>query len=343
MKINLNIRRYNPEGQEGSYWQTYDLEVPEHFTVLDALMQVREEIDGTLGLRCSCRSAICGSCAMRINGHAKLACKTRITALAQEKESDPRHQQAQAKSLEIRVEPMGNMPVIKDLIADMTPFWNKVRQVTPWLQTEGPPPEREYQVPNEAMEHLTGVMACIMCGACVSDCTVLEAELKQNKPYEETFIAPAALAKAYRFVGDPRDARQKERLLKLSEPTGIYDCTHCFECVEVCPKGVAPMDRILKMREIAVEQHGIANNTGARHAKAAEFSIKASGRNYELTFYPKSVGMFNAKELIPVMPTGISLMRKAGTHLVLPHKAKKADKIKRVFKKFESKDRRRSK
>jgi len=317
MQITLNVRRFNPEDQRGVHWQAYEMDVPEHFTVLDALMQVREEIDGTLGMRCSCRSAICGSCAMRINGHAKLACKTRIIALGGEGQ-------------EIIVEPAGNMPVIKDLIADMTPFWDKIRAVEPYLQTDNPPPPREYRVPDEAMEHLTGVMACIMCGACVSDCTVLEAELKLGKPYNETFLAPAALAKAYRFVGDPRDEHQKERLEKLSEPHGIYDCTHCYECVEVCPKDVAPMDRIIKMREMAVE-NGITNNTGVRHAKAAADSIKASGRNYELTFYPKSVGMFNVRELIPVMPTGVSLMKKAGTHLIMPHKAKNADRIKKMF------------
>ncbi|MBI1885347.1 MAG: succinate dehydrogenase iron-sulfur subunit [Chloroflexi bacterium] len=319
MQVNLKIRRYNPEREDGVYWQTYSLDVPSQFTVLDALMKIREEIDGSLALRCSCRSAICGSCSMRVDGHAKLACKTKLNVLTEE-------------GGEISVEPMGNLPVIKDLVTDMQPFWDKVRQVEPWLQAEGPAPEREYRVPNEAMVHLTDVMNCIMCGACVSDCTVLEAELKYGKPYDQTFIAPAALAKAYRFVADPRDDQQRERLKKLSEPSGVYDCTHCFECVEVCPKGVAPMDRILKMRELAVEA-GITDKAGVRHAKAAEQSIKASGRNYELTFYPKSVGLFNVKELLPAMPTGLAFVRKAGTRFLLPHKAENVQKIQRVFKK----------
>lgn len=316
MQVTLNVRRYDPEKADGTYWQAYTLEIPQHFTVLDTLMQIREEIDGTLGLRCSCRSAICGSCAMRINGHAKLACKTKISALAPE-------------GGEIRVEPMGNLPVVKDLVADMAPFWDKVRAVEPWLQTEGPPPEHEYLVPNQAMVHLTEVMNCIMCGACVSDCTVLEAELKQGKPYNQTFLAPAALAKAYRFVADPRDDKQRERLQKLSQPTGAWDCTHCFECVEVCPKGVAPMDRILRIRELAV-QAGFTNNPGSRHAKAAEFTVVASGRNYELTFYPKSVGPFNVKELVPNIPTGLKLLRKAGSHFVMPHRAEKSERIRRL-------------
>ncbi len=318
MQATLRVRRYDPETKD-SRWQTYSLDVPEYATVLDALIQVREDVDASLALRCSCRSAVCGSCVMRINGHAKLACKTRVTSLVSAGE-------------EISIEPPGNMPVLKDLVVDMQPFWDKVRQVEPWLQTDGPVPEREYIVPNQAMLHLTGVMNCIMCGACVSDCTVLEAELKGGKPYNETFIAPAALAKAYRFVADPRDAHQKERLKKLSQPTGIYDCTHCFECVQVCPKGVAPMDRILKIRELAVEA-GITNNTGVRHAQAAASTIRASGRNYELTFYPKSVGMFNLKELLPALPTGLALIRKAGAKMVLPHKAESLAKIQRIFKK----------
>ena len=319
MQATLRVKRYDPETKD-SRWQTYSLDVPDYATVLDALIQVREEIDASLALRCSCRSAVCGSCAMRINGHAKLACKTKVVALAPAGE-------------EISIEPPGNMPLLKDLVVDMQPFWDRVRAIDPWLQTEGPPPERENQVPNEAMLHLTGVMNCIMCGACVSDCTVVEAELKYGKPYNETFLGPAALAKAYRFAADPRDAQQKERLKKLSEPTGIYDCTHCFECVQVCPKGVAPMERILKMRELAVEA-GITNNTGVRHAKAAEFTVRASGRNYELTFYPKSVGMFNVKELLPALPTGLALIRKAGAKMVLPHKAENVEKIQRIFKKL---------
>ena len=325
MQVTLNVRRYDPERADGTqtgvaYWQAYILDVPDYFTVLDALIQIREEVDGSLGLRCSCRSAICGSCSMRIDGHAKLACKIKVISLAGE-------------GGEITVEPMANLPLVKDLVVDMVPFWDKVRAVDPWLQPEGPPPEHEYVVPNQAMVHLSEVMNCIMCGACVSDCTVLEAELKAGKPYDQTFLAPAALAKAYRFVADPRDDKQKERLQKLSEPTGAWDCTHCFECVEVCPKGVAPMDRILKIREMAVAA-GFTNNPGTRHARAAEHSIRASGRNYELTFYPKSVGLFNVKELVPNIPIGLKLIRKAGMSFVRPHKAEKAEKIREVFKRL---------
>ncbi|MFQ5880658.1 MAG: succinate dehydrogenase/fumarate reductase iron-sulfur subunit, partial [Dehalococcoidia bacterium] len=152
MDVRFRIRRFEPEAGREPYYQEYPLEVPEYATVLDALIQIREEVDGTLGLRCSCRSAICGSCAMRIDGHARLACKTKVVSLA-------------PQGGEVTVEPAGNMPVVKDLIVDMQPFWDKVRAVEPWLQPEGPPPEREYVVANEAMLDLAGAMNCIMCGA----------------------------------------------------------------------------------------------------------------------------------------------------------------------------------
>ena len=122
--------------------------------------------------------------------------------------------------------------------------WKKIQRVTPWLLPTGRPPEREYIVPHETMVDVTQTMACIQCGACVSDCLSMEVD--------PLFIGPAALAKAYRFVGDPRDGQHYERLKDLAEdPHGIYDCTHCFNCIEACPKGVAPMNQIMRLRRIA--------------------------------------------------------------------------------------------
>ena len=227
--------------------------------MLDALIKVREEVDGTLSLRCSCRSSICGSCAMRINGHAGLACKTQAS-------------DAVGPDGVIVVEPPGVMPVIKDLVVDFKPFWDKISEVEPYLQPQGEEPEGEYLASNESMLHLSGVTSCIMCGACVSDCTVLEVD--------PTFLGPAALAKAYRFTADPRDGDaegvSKERLEKLSEVTGMWDCTRCSECVQVCPKGVAPMDRIMALRDQAMEA-GLTDNNGSRHASAFTESVAHSG------------------------------------------------------------------
>lgn len=297
--------------------------MPHYAVVLDALIQVREEIDQTLALRCSCRSAICGSCAMRLNGHAKLACKTKVVDIAPNGET-------------IAVEPMGNLPLIKDLVVDMNPFWDKVKAVEPWLRPAGPEPEREYVVPNEAMLKLAGVMDCIMCGACVSDCTVLEGELVQGKPYRETFLAPAALAKAYRFVGDPRDAATKNRLEKLSQATGIWDCTRCMECVEVCPKGVAPMDRIMAMREKAIEL-GITDNYGSRHSLAFSESIERSGWLNEFALLQRSFGLFNFRELIRLIPGGIRMLLRLKTPTPIHRPIPGVGRLRKLFEKFQRK------
>src|SRR5438309_10948500 len=132
MKVKLNVKRSNSDGGDAGY-SKYQIDAPDNTTLLDALIQVREYEDGTLALRCSCRSAICGSCSMRVDGQARLACRAKVVALTQGEESH-----------EITVEPMGNMPVIKDLVVDMESFWSKIRQVDPYLQPEGPEPADEY-------------------------------------------------------------------------------------------------------------------------------------------------------------------------------------------------------
>src|SRR3990172_8745502 len=217
MKVNLKVRRLDPEAGSEPHFQSYSIDAPESATILDSLLQVREEVDGTLALRCACRSAICGSCARRTNARPRLACKTKVVSLAAQ------------EGEEITVEPVGNMPTIKDLVADMTSFWEKIHAVQPYLQPSGPEPEREYLVPNSAMLELAQPMGCIMCGACVSDCTVLKVD--------KTFLAPAALAKAYRFVGDLRDGADGERLKALSGPGGGWGWTRCLLCVAGGPQG----------------------------------------------------------------------------------------------------------
>lgn len=319
MDVTVKVKRFDPEAEHPeSYWQDYAVALPDNATVLDALIKIREEQDGTLTLRCSCRSAICGSCAMRINGHAGLACKTPLV-------------RALDADNGVVVEPAGVMPVVKDLTVNFDPFWDKIRAVEPYLQPQGPEPEGEYIASNEAMLHLSGVTACIMCGACVSDCTVLEVD--------PTFLGPAALAKAYRFTADPRDGDDqgvsRERLRQLSEATGIWDCTRCNECVEACPKGVAPMDRIMALREQAVNA-GFTNNNGARHTTAFTDSVGHSGRLDELRLPIKSVGgITNIGAMLSYAPVGW----RAFTHGKMPpifHKnVENVENVRRLFRQLE--------
>jgi succinate dehydrogenase / fumarate reductase iron-sulfur subunit len=277
-EFTLKVRRFKPESGEGPYWENFDVELDPTLSVLDGLLQAKDREDGSLAVRCSCRAAICGSCGVKINGQSTLACKTMLEEAQGYAESHGVATQSgggdQTKvdgRTAIVVEPMGNMPVIKDLVTDMeSTHWTKIRRVTPWLLPEGDPPEREYVVPPESMIDVTQSMACIQCGACVSACLSMEADAD--------FIGPAALAKAYRFVGDPRDAERKERLHDLAnDPHGIYDCTHCFACIDACPKGVAPMDQIMRLRRAAGDEEIVDVNNGHRHEEAFTKLIEKKG------------------------------------------------------------------
>ena len=297
----LKVRRYQPETGEGPYWQQFEVELDPDLSVLDGLLQVRDRQDGTLVVRCSCRAAICGSCGMKVNGQSTLACKTRISE-AHERANrrngaagDRRPEGgAEEAARPIVVEPMGNMPVVKDLVTDMeSTHWTKIRRVTPWLLPEGEPPEREYVVPPESMIDITQSMACIQCGACVSACLSMEADPE--------FIGPAALAKAYRFVGDPRDSQTRERLYDLAQdPHGIYDCTHCFSCIDACPKDVAPMDQIMRLRRLAGHDHEIDDvNNGRRHETAFTKIIEKKGTLDESLLLQESYAQGVKGKLMP--------------------------------------------
>ena len=233
------------------------------------------------------------------------------------------------------------MPVIKDLIVDMDAVhWKKIQRVTPWLLPEGDPPEREYVVPMESMIDVTQTMACIQCGACVSDCLSMEVD--------PLFIGPAALAKAYRFVGDPRDGQHEERLKDLAEdPHGIYDCTHCFNCIEACPKGVAPMSQIMRLRRIAGSDHEIDDrNNGHRHEKAFVKNIEKNGLLHEADLLPDSYGGKFHPRAVPELVSSLPVILKALQRgKVTPKKAllheHKADKaVKRIFEHIHDKDER---
>ena len=271
----LKIRRYDPESGQAAHWREFDVDVAPERSVLDGILQVKDREDASVGIRCSCRAAICGSCGVKINGKSALACNTRISdAAAKAGPGNP-----------IVVEPMGNMPVIKDLIVDMDAVhWKKVQRVVPWLLPAGDPPAREYIVPAESMIDITQTMACIQCGVCVSACLALEVD--------PDFVGPAASAKAYRFVGDPRDGQTEERLRDLAEdPHGIYDCTHCFACVEVCPKEVAPMNQIMRLRRKATGDIGIKDkNNGYGHEKAFVNILERWGTLHEAQLLPRSFG-----------------------------------------------------
>ena len=315
MQANLRVKRYDPE-QPGakSYYQEYTLEIHPDSTVLDTLIQVREEMDGSLALRCSCRASICGSCGMRVNGRARLVCKTRMADMAPNGE-------------QLTIEPMGNQKVVKDLVISLDTFFNQIKRVDPYMQPDSYPAQGEFIASNESMTELLTAMNCIMCGCCVSDCTVLEVD--------DQFIGPAALAKAWRFTEDPRDDKTDERLKKLNdEHGGIWDCTRCMQCVEVCPKDVAPMERIMEMRDHAIKV-GNTNTPGYRHTESVYGSVKKNGRLDETRLALDSAGWTNVPRLLDLAPIGFKAMMKGKLPPILPHKAENKDKIKKLYEKVE--------
>jgi succinate dehydrogenase / fumarate reductase iron-sulfur subunit len=350
----LKIRRYDPNSGQAAYWDEHRVELGARNSVLDAILKVRDEVDGSVGIRCSCQQAICGSCGVRMNGKPGLACNTHLEEAAARihgtgwNPADGEDGQNPPEGV-IEVEPMGNMPVIRDLIVDMDAVhWKKIQRVTPYLINKQPVPEREYIVPHENMVDITQTMACIQCGACVSDCLSME--------IDPLFMGPAALAKAYRFVGDPRDADHAERLKDLSEDEhGIYDCTHCFNCIDACPKEVAPMSQIMRLRRRAGADYEIDDrNNGHRHEESFVTLVRDYGLLHEAELLPRSFGgnswfgKFHPAAggvLLKSLPAVIPAVLKGKVNIktaMLGHKIGKPDldAVKRIFKKVdERKDR----
>jgi succinate dehydrogenase / fumarate reductase iron-sulfur subunit len=338
-QFKLRLRRYDPQSGETAYWDEHTVELEPHRSVLEAVLQARDRFDGSIGIRCSCRQAICGSCGVRVNGEAALACHTHLDAALRSAGPDG----------VIEIEPMGNMPVLKDLIVDMDAVhWKKIQRVTPWLLAKEPVPEREYIVSKDSMVDVTQTMACIQCGACVSDCLAMEVD--------PGFIGPAALAKAYRFVGDPRDDEHYERLNDLAQdPQGIFDCTHCFKCVEACPKDVNPMGQIMRLRRKATADHHIVDvNNGERHESAFTGLIRDNGLLWEAELLPRSYGGASwfgkfhpaaGKELLSSLQTAFyGLIRGKMTipKILKPHKIPSADlkSVQAIYDKIESREQR---
>jgi succinate dehydrogenase / fumarate reductase iron-sulfur subunit len=214
------------------------------------------------------------------------------------------------------------MKPIKDLVVDFKPFWDKVDKVNPYLQPSKKSPEKETKQSPEQFKLIDDASTCIMCGACYSDCNVLEVD--------DNFLGPAALAKAQRFVQDSRDGNTLARVKELSKPGGIWDCTHCGECVERCPKPAEPFDRIKEIMTVALEQ-GVTNNNGARHALSFTKSVKSSGSLNENIIPVESVGFFNAKGLFDLLPVGLRMLFKGKNPPILHKSIDDVDDVKRIY------------
>ncbi|MBI2863372.1 MAG: succinate dehydrogenase iron-sulfur subunit [Chloroflexi bacterium] len=307
MEVRFQIQRFDPEADRRPYTKDYDVSLFDGATVLDGLIKIKDEMDGTLSFRRSCRSAICGSCAVRVNGNAMLACKTQI--------------QPHLRNGVLKVAPLGNMRVIKDLVVDMTPFWQQIRGIQPWLATKPVVPERENIVSQDKVEPLLKPAQCIMCASCYSDCNVAEVD--------KAFAGPAALAKGFRFVADVRDGASGERIKRMSGARATWECSRCYTCTEVCPKHVAPLDCISLLRGKTIAA-GVTDTPGARHVEAFVESVKHTGRLNEVSLPLKTRG-FDPKALLSMAPIAIKMTIKGKMPLPIERPIPEVEDIRRIM------------
>lgn len=220
MTINLEIQRFNPDVDSEPYLKSYSVEVEPTDRVLDALMDIKQNQDGSLGFRKSCAHGVCGSDAMRIDGKERLACKTLVQEVA---ESD---------GATIRIEPMRHMTVERDLMVDQSVFFEKFRSVKPFLipKDDEVAGGKEIEQSQDERHEFDDPTKCILCGACYSACPVID-----KNP---DFLGPAAIVQAARFINDSRDKGLEARLDVLDSPNGVWPCENHFECTRVCPRGI---------------------------------------------------------------------------------------------------------
>lgn len=226
--MKFSIYRYNPEADARPYMQDFDIQLPaQSKMLLDALVYIKSEVDDSLTVRRSCREGVCGSDGVNINGKNGLAC---VTPLAELKEP-------------VRVRPLPGLPVIRDLVVDMSQFYRQYRSVKPWLINDEPAPDKErLQSPAERAE-LDGLYECILCACCSTSCP----SFWWNP---DKFVGPAGLLQAYRFIADSRDTAAGERLDDLEDPYRLFRCHTIMNCVDVCPKGLNPTAAIGKIKDM---------------------------------------------------------------------------------------------
>lgn len=211
----FKIQRFDPEKDSEPYFKTYTLECEPNDRILDCLDEIKATIDGSLTYRKSCSHGVCGSDAVRINGENALACQMLVQDFG---------------GREIKIEPMPSLPIIKDLVVDVTTFFDKFEIVKPYLVNKEPPPVKERHQDVEDREYIDESTKCILCGACNVSCP--------SRWTDDEFLGPAVLLKAFRFVADTRDKDPDSRLDAIDRRTGIWRCHTIFNCVEACPKDI---------------------------------------------------------------------------------------------------------
>ena len=278
---------------------TYELDVSKANTILECLNRIKWELDGSLAFRKNCRNTICGSCGMKINGRSALACKENVGGeLARLTTTNP------DAIPEITIAPLGNMPVIKDLVVDMNSFWDNLEAVEPYVSTRGRQiPEKEFLQTPQERSRLNQTGNCILCGACYSECNA--------RDINSSFVGPHALAKANRMVIDSRDNNTEARLGQYNEGIeGVWGCTRCYLCNAVCPMEVEPMEQISQIKQEILQRQDAQNSRSVRHRKVLVDLVKEGGWIDERKFGVMVVGNYfkDLQGLLSIVPLGLRML-----------------------------------
>ncbi|KQQ40122.1 succinate dehydrogenase [Duganella sp. Leaf126] len=229
--VRLSIYRYDPDTDSRPAMRDYVVEGYRGTMVLDLINHIKDHIDDSLSFRRSCREGVCGSDSMNINGKNRLACITTIGELAQP----------------IVLRPLPGVPVVRDLIVDLSEFWLQYHSIKPYLINNDPPPERERLQSQEQREQLNGLYECILCACCTTACPTFWWN-------PDRFVGPAGLLQAYRFITDSRDEATQQRLDDLDDAYRLFRCRTIMNCTDVCPKGLNPAHAISEIRNLLVKR-----------------------------------------------------------------------------------------
>ncbi len=311
-KLLFNVFRFNSETDYLPHYDKIEMEVGSGEVVLDVLNRIKWEHDGSFSYRRSCRHGICGSCAVKVNGKATLACKDRVEDLVA------------IYGEELTIEPQNKSRAIKDMVIDKKDFWKKYNTVEPYLKADiDEAPKSENLVSPVLAEKIDEADYCIQCGNCYYSCPAVEAN--------EDYLGPAALALTYRFNADVRDGGKRDRLTTVNEiGPGIWDCVKCFECAEACPKELDPIGKITKLHQQTFEENMAKDNVAVRHAVGFKWSIQKHGLLDEGELVKYSEGLIGVMRHIP---EAIAMYKKG--KIVMPWnmpKSKNLDEIQKLVK-----------
>ena len=286
MQINVKIKRFDPEADRRPYWAEYTLEARGSDRVLDVINHLKWEVDGSLAFRRSCAHGICGSDAMLINGVNRLACKVLVKDLGER----------------ITIEPIRGLPVLKDLIVDMEPFFDAYKAVLPFFINDDPPPPAERHQSPEDRAIFDETTKCILCAACTTSCPVFWTNGR--------YLGPAAIVNAHRFIFDSRDQGAAERLGVLNQANGLWRCRTAYNCTEACPRDIPITELMATLREMAVEK-GYAEDLEAEFGRSFAETFQHYGRLFEpelmIRYFLRT---FDIKGMLGMLPLALPMVLK---------------------------------